>query len=71
MEAPVVRMPDPKKPYIIKTDASQFGIGAILAQKDDDGTDRVRGRVCVEKIDGQGSKVRCHRERVFMPDLVS
>jgi len=34
---PVLRNPDPKKPYILDTDASQFAIGAVLSQKHKDG----------------------------------
>ncbi len=36
----VMRHPDPSKPYILHTDASDFTVGAILTQKDDSGIDR-------------------------------
>jgi hypothetical protein len=35
--APVLRMPDPTLPYTITTDASDYAIGAVLTQEDDDG----------------------------------
>jgi RNase H-like domain found in reverse transcriptase/Reverse transcriptase (RNA-dependent DNA polymerase) len=35
--APVLKLPDPTNPYVVKTDASTSGIGAVLEQKDDDG----------------------------------
>lgn len=34
--APVLAHPDPAKPYILETDASNYGYGAILSQKQDD-----------------------------------
>jgi RNase H-like domain found in reverse transcriptase len=33
----VLKLPDPTKPYVVKTDASTSGIGAVLEQEDDDG----------------------------------
>ncbi len=37
---PVMRHPDPAKPYILHTDASDFAVGAILTQEDEGGVDR-------------------------------
>jgi len=39
--APVLAHPDPTKPYLLYTDASDKCIGAILVQKDDQGVERV------------------------------
>ncbi len=36
----VLHHPDPSKPYILHTDASDFAVGAILTQEDDTGLDR-------------------------------
>ena len=36
-DAPVLAQPDPLKPYVIETDASDFAIGYSLLQKGDDG----------------------------------
>jgi RNase H-like domain found in reverse transcriptase len=35
--APMLKIPDPAKPYIGKTDASMSGIGALLEQEEEDG----------------------------------
>jgi RNase H-like domain found in reverse transcriptase len=35
--SPVLKLPDPTKPYVVKTDASTSGIGAVLEQEDEGG----------------------------------
>ena len=40
MSAPVLAHPDPYRQWIVQTDASGFAIGAVLSQKQDDGTVR-------------------------------
>src|SRR5699024_2426151 len=37
-ESPVIRVPDWSRPFIVKTDASELGWGAILLQEENDGT---------------------------------
>ena len=37
MSAPVLAYPDSNKEYLLKTDASKLGLGAVLSQKQSDG----------------------------------
>ena len=37
MSTPVLAYPDPNKEYLLKTDASKLGVGAVLSQKQADG----------------------------------
>ena len=38
---PILAFPNFNRPFILHTDASDFAIGAVLSQKDDNGIDRV------------------------------
>ena len=41
MSAPILGYPNPEKPFILHTDASLDGLGAVLYQKDESGQVRV------------------------------
>jgi RNase H-like domain found in reverse transcriptase len=40
--APVLRLPDPSKPYVVTIDASNHGIGGVLEQEWEDGNHLLR-----------------------------
>jgi len=40
-QPPVLAYPDPEKPFIISTDASQGFVGCVLKQRDEEGRERV------------------------------
>ncbi len=40
MKGPVLQSPNPKRRYLLQTDASGVGIGAVLNQPDDEGVQR-------------------------------
>jgi hypothetical protein len=42
---PVLRRPNYKKPFFLEVDASQYAIGAVLSQKNDQGHMQVVGSV--------------------------
>ena len=39
VQATVLKVADPSKPFVLQTDASELGLGAVLSQKDDDGNE--------------------------------
>ena len=41
VEAPVLAYPDPGRPYILDTDASNDAAGAVLSQETEDGQEKV------------------------------
>ena len=47
---PVLMVADPTKPYVLQTDASNFGLGAVLSQTGDDGLEHPVAYASVIKL---------------------
>ena len=56
--APVLSYPNLAQAFILQTDASDFGLGAILSQKDESGN---------EQVVAYASRTLTDRERKFQP----
>ena len=57
---PVLAYPDPNKEYLLKTDASKLGLGAVLCQKQYDGRYHL---VAFERRALHGAEVNYHRTK--------
>ncbi|XP_070566393.1 uncharacterized protein [Ptychodera flava] len=62
--SPVLAVPDYNKPFVVQTDASDHGIGAVLCQYDDKGEEHPVQYIS-RKTPPQGEKLPNYRKRVF------
>ena len=62
--APVLMVPDPRKEFVVETDASGFAVGAIVSQKDDKGSLRVVAYAS-RKMTGPESRYPTHTKELL------
>ncbi|GBG92089.1 hypothetical protein CBR_g54344 [Chara braunii] len=56
IEYPVLKVADPSLPFVVTTDASQYGIGAVLQQDDDNG---------YRPVEFMSARMPCEKRRTF------
>ena len=61
----MLRSPDFEKQFILQTDASDRGVGAVLSQLDDKGMDHPVAYYSRKLIVAQGREILNNRERMF------
>ena len=52
---------DPTKPYVLQTDASNFGLGAVLSQTGDDGLEHPVAYASVSYNQGRSNTLQLRR----------
>ena len=67
MSVPVLAYPDPNKEYLLETDTSKLGLGAVLSQKQSDGRYHP---VAFGSRALHGAEVNYHSTRVFGHEMV-
>ena len=64
--SPVLRSPDFSRPFVLQTDASNRGVGAVLSQRDEEGEKHPVGYFSRKLLQGRQSMPRWRRSALLL-----